>query len=86
MNILYLIDMVAAAIVLARGLFSELNHMRPCTSTAIRITWIALTAGAAAVLLYGVAPAWPEVLLHCGIAALVCVDRRSSFWKGPSCN
>ena len=45
MNILYSIDMAAAAIVLARGLFAELNHMRPCTSTAIRITWIALTAG-----------------------------------------
>ena len=51
MNLLYSLDMAAAAIVLARGLFSELNHMRPGTSTAIRITWIALTAGAAAVLL-----------------------------------
>lgn len=86
MNFLYSIDMAAATIVLARGLFAELNHMQPCTSNAIRITWIALTAGAAAVLLFGVTPAWPEVLLHCGIAALVCVDRRSSFWKGSSCN
>ncbi|WP_426057088.1 hypothetical protein [Janthinobacterium sp. PSPC2-1] len=86
MNLLYSIDMAAAAIVLARGLFAELNHMQPCTSNAIRITWIALTAGAAAVLLFGVTPAWPEVLLHCGIAALVCVNRRSSFWKGSSCN
>ena len=86
MNLLYSLDMAAAAIVLARGLFSELNHMRPGTSTAIRITWIALTAGAAAVLLYGVTPAWPEVLLHCGIAALVCVDRRSAFWRAPPCN
>lgn len=86
MNLLYSIDMAAAAIVLARGLFAELNHMQPCTSNAIRIAWIALTAGAAAVLLFGVTPAWPEVLLHCGIAALVCVDRRSSFWKGSSCN
>lgn len=85
MNPLYSLDMAAAAIVLARGLFSELNHMRPGTGHAIRITWIVLTAGAAAVLLYGVTPAWPEVLLHCGIAALVCVDRRSSFWRGPSC-
>ena len=86
MNLLYSIDMAAAAIVLARGLFAELNHMQPCTSNAIRITWIALTAGAAAVLLFGVTPAWPEVLLHCGIAALVCVDRRASFWKGRPCN
>jgi hypothetical protein len=86
MNLLYSIDMAAAAIVLARGLFAELNHMQPCTSNAIRITWIALTAGAASVLLFGVTPAWPEVLLHCGIAALVCVDRRSSLWKGSSCN
>ena len=86
MNILYSIDMAAAAIVLARGLFVELNHMRPGTGSPIRITWIVLTAGAAAVLLFGVTPAWPEVLLHCGIAALVCVDRRSSFWKGSSCN
>ena len=86
MNILHSIDMAAAAIVLARGLFAELNPMQPCTSTVIRITWIALTAGAAAVLLFGVTPAWPEVLLHSGIAALVCFDRRSSFWKGSSCN
>ena len=85
MNILYSIDM-AAAIVLARGLFVELNHMRPGTGSPIRITWIVLTAGAAAVMLFGVIPAWPEVLFHCGIAALVCIGRRSSFGKGSSCN
>lgn len=85
MNLLYSIDMAAAVIILLRGLFTELNHMRPGTCNVIRITWIALTAGAAAVLLFGVAPAWPETLLHCGIAALVCVDRRSLFRKGSSC-
>ena len=47
---------------------------------------LAMLLSSAAVLLFGVTPAWPEVLLHCGIAALVCVDRRSSFWKGSSCN
>lgn len=86
MNILYSIDMAAAAIVLLRGLFGAINDMCPGTSARIRITWIVLVCGAASVLLFGVAPAWPEVLLHCGIASLVCVERRASFWKGPSCN
>lgn len=80
------LDMIAAAIVLLRGLFVALNAMCPKTRLGIRLTWILLTAGAAAVLLVGRAPAWPEVLLHWGVAALVCVDRRTTFLKGPTCN
>ena len=80
------IDMVAAAVVLLRGLFVALNSMCPKTRFSIRITWILLTVGAAAVLLLSRSPAWPEVLLHCGVAALVCVDRRLPFLRRASCN
>lgn len=81
-----ILDMVAAAIVLMRGLFVALNAMCPKTRLTIRVTWILLTVGAAAVLLMGQAPNWPEVLFHWGIAALVCADRRSVFLKGSTCN
>lgn len=81
-----ILDMVAAAIVLMRGLFVALNAMCPKTRLAMRLTWVLLTAGAAAVLLLGRAPGWPEVLLHWGVVALVCADRRSIILKGPSCN
>ena len=79
------LDMVAAGIVLLRGLFVALNAMCPKTRLAMRFTWILLTVGAAAVLLVGRAPAWPEVLFHWGVAALVCADRRSFFLKGSPC-
>ncbi|WP_317201499.1 hypothetical protein [Janthinobacterium sp.] len=70
------INLAAAAIVLVRGLLA-LNHMCPGTALRVRATWLLLTVGAAAVLLLGAPPTWPEVALHCGIAALVCVDRRA---------
>lgn len=80
------LDMCAAAIVLLRGLFVALNAMCPKTRLSIRLTWILLTVGAAAVLLLSRSPAWPEVLFHWGMAALVCADRRNIFLRGPSCN
>ena len=79
------LDMVAAAIVLLRGLFVALNAMCPKTRLSIRLTWILLTVGAAAVLLLGQAPGWPEVLFHCGVAVMVCADRRSIVMKGWTC-
>lgn len=79
------LDMVAAAIVLLRGLFVALNAMCPQTRMSIRLPWILLTVGAAAVLLLGRAPGWPEVLFHCGIAVMVCADRRSIVMKEWSC-
>jgi len=80
------LDMVAAAIVLLRGLFVALNAMCPKTRLSIRLTWILLTLGAAAVLLLGRAPGWPEVLFHWGVAVMVCADRRSVLMKGWTCN
>lgn len=71
-----IINMTAAALVLIRGLFFALNNMCPKTSFGIRATWVLLTSGAAAVLLLGHAPTWPEVVFHCGIAAMVYCDRR----------
>lgn len=79
------LNLAAAAIVLLRGLIA-LNHMCPGTALAVRVTWVLLTVGAAAVLLLGAAPAWPEVALHCGVAALVCCDRRNPLLKGPTCS
>lgn len=75
------INMAAAALVLLRGVIA-LNHMCPGTALGIRIVWLLLTASAAAVLLSGAAPAWPDVALHWGIAALVCIDRRGQITKG----
>jgi hypothetical protein len=80
------LDMIAAGIVLLRGLFVALNAMCPKTCFSMRLTWILLTVGAAAVLLFGRTPAWPEVLFHFGVAALVCADRRTIFLEGSSCN
>ena len=80
------LDMAAAAIVLLRGLFVALNAMCSKTRLSIRLTWILLTVGAAAVLLLGRAPGWPEVLFHWGVAAMVCADRRSILLKGFTCN
>lgn len=71
------INIAAAAIVLVRGLFFALNNMRPQTDFGVRVAWLMLTVGAAAVLLSRHAPTWPEIILHCGIAALVCCDRRN---------
>lgn len=80
------LDMVAVGIVLLRGLFVALNAMCPKTCLAMRLSWILLTVGAAAILLLGRASTWPEVLFHWGVAALVCADRRSILLKGSSCN
>lgn len=80
------LDMCAAAIVLLRGLFVALNAMCPKTRLSIRWTWILLTMGAAAVLLLSRSPAWPEVLFHWGVAALVCFDRRNIFLMEQTCN
>lgn len=79
------LNLLAAAIVLVRGLIA-LNNMCPGTALAMRVTWVLLTAGAGAVLLFSSAPAWPEVALHCGIAAIFCFDRRNPFFQGPSCS
>lgn len=78
------INMLAAAIVLVRGLFFVLNNMRPETGHGIRITWVLLTTGAAAVLLLDHAPTWPSVVFHIGIAAMVCIDRSQNFFRGLS--
>ena len=70
------IDMIAAALVLVRGLFFAINNMSRATDLHVRITWLLLTVGAAAVLLLSRTPHWPDVIFHCGIAALVYCDRR----------
>lgn len=71
-----ILNMIAAVIVLARGIFA-LNHMGPRTSLLVRATWLLLTVAAAAVLLACVQPTWPALLLHWGIAMLVCAVPRS---------
>ena len=70
-----ILNLIAAAIVLARGVVA-LNHMCPRTGLPIRATWLLLTVAAAAVLLVGARPTWPELALHIGIAALVCIGPR----------
>ncbi|MET3132853.1 ABC-type methionine transport system permease subunit [Oxalobacteraceae bacterium GrIS 1.11] len=70
------LNLMAAFIVLVCGLLA-LNRMCPRTALGIRATWLLLTVGAAAILLLGAPPAWPEVALHWSIAALACLDRRN---------
>ncbi len=77
------LNLAAAFLVLVRGIVA-LNHMCPGTAPGIRIVWLLLTASAAAVLMSGAAPTWPDVALHWGIAALVCIDRRGQFSKGST--
>ena len=80
------INIAAAAIILVRGLFFALNNMRPETDFGLRLAWLMLTTGAAAVLLSGHMPTWPELILHCGVAALVCCDPRNQLLKRePTC-
>ena len=82
-----ILNAAAAGIVLFHGLFFALNNMCRKTDIRMRITWVLLTAGAGAVLLLEHAPAWPTVVFHCGIAAMVCCDRRNSlFNRRSSCN
>lgn len=66
-----ILNMLAAAIVLARGVY-VLNRMCPRTALTVRATWLLLSIGAAAVLLAGARPTWPDLALHWGVAALVC--------------
>lgn len=80
------LNLAAALLVLLRGLFFAINNMCPLTGFGMRLAWVLLTLGAAAVLLLGRVPDWPELLLHCGIAVLVWCQRRSPFSKGSSCN
>ncbi|MDC8756273.1 hypothetical protein [Janthinobacterium fluminis] len=77
------LNMTAALLVLLRGVIA-LNHMCPGTGLAIRSAWLLLTASAAGVLLSGAAPTWPDVALHWGIAALVCIDRRGQICEVKS--
>jgi hypothetical protein len=70
-----ILNIIAAVIVLARGVFA-LNHMGPCTSLLVRATWLVLTVAAAAVLLACAQPTWQALLLHWVIAVLVCVIPR----------
>lgn len=83
-----IIDIIAAGLVLVRGLFFAINNMSRATDLHIRITWLLLTAGAAAVLLLGHVRTWPEVVFHCGIAAMVFCDRRHThqILRGKSCS
>ncbi|HJV54314.1 MAG TPA: hypothetical protein VJ652_22815 [Noviherbaspirillum sp.] len=76
------LNMCAAAIIFASGLFGAINNMTRCTRHGIRLAWVILTTGAFAVLLspfYGAPkPTWPEVLLNCGVALFVLGNRRRS--------
>lgn len=69
------LNLLAAAIVLVRGLLA-ITSMCPGTPLAIRATWIVLTFGAAAIIMVGAPPDWLELLMRCGIAALVCAGPR----------
>ncbi|MET3134604.1 hypothetical protein AAKU55_004904 [Oxalobacteraceae bacterium GrIS 1.11] len=81
-----LANMIAVAIVLIRGLFVALNNMCPKTCLAIRGAWVLLAVGAAGILLLDGEPGWPDLLLHCGIAALVCSDQTNPLLKATQCN
>ena len=79
------LNLMAAVIVLVCGLLA-LNRMCARTALGIRATWLLLTVCAAAILLLGTPPAWPEVVLHWNIAALACLDQRNKPLKESTCN
>lgn len=78
------LNMLAAAIILLRGLIA-LNHMCPGTALAMRAAWLLITAGAGASMLLSAAPTWPDVAIHCGLAALLCASRKHPFFERPTC-
>lgn len=73
------INIIAALVILVRGAIA-VSHMLPGTPVLVRAGWLLLAIGAAAIMLAGGPPAWPNVILHCGIAMLVWRERRLPFF------
>lgn len=71
-----ILNLLAAAIVLVRGLLA-ITHMCPGTPLVIRAAWIVLTFSAIATIMVGAPPDWLELLMRCSIAALVCAGPRA---------
>lgn len=74
-----ILNVIAAFVILARGALA-ISHLCPGTPMRVRAGWILLAIAAAAVVLAGGTPAWPNVALHCGIAVLICFERRGPFF------
>lgn len=85
--ILLAISLLAAAVILVRGLFFVINRMNRCTPHGMRLAWLAMTTGALGVVvspLYGSRqPSLWETALLVGIALHVLCDRRrrSECWR-----
>jgi 3-mercaptopyruvate sulfurtransferase SseA len=74
-----LINLLAALVILARASL-VVSHQCAGTPLRVRAAWILVAVGAAAVMLAGGTPTWPNVALHSGIAVLVCLERRATFF------
>lgn len=79
--ILFIIQMVSAAVVLIAGLFFAIKQMGRCTKASIRFAWISMTTGALGVLIapiFGVrSPSFPETVLMVGVAIFIICERRN---------
>lgn len=83
--ILFIVNMVAAAVVFVSGLFFAIKNMSLCTKFSIRFAWIFMTAGAFGVLVAPFfrvrAPSISETVLLVGMAVfIVCERRNRQIW------
>jgi uncharacterized membrane protein HdeD (DUF308 family) len=81
MNILLAcLNMAAAAVIVAHGIFSVINSMSHRTGHAMRFAWVMLTMGALGVLVgpvFGRLPPGPSfTFVLAGLAVSIIVDRR----------
>lgn len=76
--LLQAIVLVAAVIIVWRA-EPALNRMSPCTPFLIRVSFLLLTVGAAAEIVFifaGDVPSWPAAITTIGVAALLFCERR----------
>lgn len=74
------LNMLAAAVILVRGMFGVIRMMNKCTPHGMRVAWLAMTTGAAGVLIspfYMIRiPTLWETALWVGVALYIIFDRR----------
>lgn len=87
--ILLILNLIAAAVILGKGVFFVINRMDRHTRHSIRFAWLVMTTGALGIViapLYGYAhPDMWGTALSVGVALYVVCDRRSeNFCRGLS--
>lgn len=70
--------LIASVIIIARS-EPAINRMSGCTPMLVRLSFLALTIGAAAEIVSivtGTPPGWPDTIIISGVAALLLCEKR----------